>query len=188
MEPKRDEKVVPVIAEELHADAVPVKTGGVRVIKRVDGHDEILEQELRKGHVQVKRVKTDRVVEGPQPVQHAGNTIIIPVVSERLRIEKEWVVTEEIHITQTEEREKVEQKVRLNEERAEVQRIDEHGNAIAHIESPAEQNVMPACGGESIVPRRGDTASTSVSGQKYTPLSKRTSILKDKGRNPKVDR
>jgi hypothetical protein len=38
---------VPIIREELHADAVPVVTGGVRVTKRVESHDEIVEQELR---------------------------------------------------------------------------------------------------------------------------------------------
>ncbi|MBV9267929.1 MAG: hypothetical protein JO061_17305, partial [Acidobacteriaceae bacterium] len=40
------EYVVPVVSEEVHADAVPVETGTVRIIKRVEGHEEILEQEL----------------------------------------------------------------------------------------------------------------------------------------------
>jgi stress response protein YsnF len=95
-----DQYVVPVINEEVHADAIPVQTGGVRVTKHVEGHDEIVEQELRRGRVEIKRVKTDRVVDGPQQVQRVGNTLVIPVVSEVLRIEKQWVVTEEIHITQ----------------------------------------------------------------------------------------
>src|SRR3954452_15648759 len=128
MERTDDELVVPVISEELHADAVPVETGGVRVTKRVDSHEEVLEQELRKGRVEVKRVKTDRVVDGPQPVQRVGNTLVIPVVSEVLRVEKRWVVTEEIHITQTEERERVQQKVKVNQERADVERLDEQGD------------------------------------------------------------
>jgi stress response protein YsnF len=139
MEQKEDERVISVLKEELHADGVPVKTGGVRVTKHFEGHDEILEQELRRGRVQVKRVKTDRIVDGPQPVQHVGNTVIVPVVSERLRIEKEWVVTEEIHIIQLEEREKLEQKVRVNEEHADVERVDEHGNAFASIEPAAKK-------------------------------------------------
>src|SRR3954454_12075866 len=120
MEPKDDDLVVPVISEELHADAVPVETGGVRVTKRVDSHDEVLEQELRKGRVEVKRVKTDRVVDGPQPVQRVGNTLVVPVVSEVLHIEKQWVVTEEIHLTQIEERDTVQETVRVNQEKAEV--------------------------------------------------------------------
>src|ERR1700752_35083 len=103
MDRQTNDYVVPVIHEEMHADVIPVQTGGVRVIKHVDGHDEILEQELRKGRVEIKRVKTERVVDAPQPVQRVGSTLVIPVVSEVLRVEKQRVVTEEIHVTQIEE-------------------------------------------------------------------------------------
>src|SRR5436190_24275331 len=104
MNEQDNDLVVSVVNEELHADAVPVQTGGVRVTKHVEGHDEVLEQELRKGRVDVKRVKTDRVVDGPPPVQRVRNTLVVPVVSEVLHVEKRWVVTEEIHLTQVEER------------------------------------------------------------------------------------
>src|SRR5689334_24446651 len=130
MDSRDNEVVVPVLNEELHADAIPVQTGGVRVTKHVEGHDEILEQELRKGRVEIKRVKTERVVDGPQPVQRVGNTVIVPVVSEVLRVEKQWVVTEEIHLTQLEELETVQQTVRVNQEEAEVQRLNETGNVV----------------------------------------------------------
>jgi hypothetical protein len=33
MEEKKKEVVIPVLTEELHADAMPVETGSVRVIK-----------------------------------------------------------------------------------------------------------------------------------------------------------
>jgi stress response protein YsnF len=139
----RKEIVVPVVSEELHADAVPVVTGGVRVTKRVHTHDELLEQELRKSHVEVKRVATNRVVDGPQPVQRAGNVLIVPVVSEILRVEKQWVVTEEIHITQTEERETVQQTVPVSREEARVERLDESGNPVSTVEPAAETRATP---------------------------------------------
>ena len=131
---ERKDVVVPVVSEELHADAVPVVTGGVRVTKRTHTHEEVLEQELRKSHVEVKRVSTNRVVDGPQPVQRAGNVLIVPVVSEILHVEKQWVVTEEIHITQTEARETVQQTVPVSREEAQVERLDESGNAVSTIE------------------------------------------------------
>ena len=130
-EDNNSEYVVPVVSEELHADAIPVETGSVRVVKRVEGHDEVLQQELRKGRVEVRRIKTDRVVDGPQQVQRNGKTMIIPVVSEVLRVEKQWVVTEEIHITQIEEKETVEQRVTVNREVAEIERVDEAGHVIS---------------------------------------------------------
>ena len=116
--------IIPVVQEELHADAVPAVTGGVRITKRVESHDEVVEQELRKSHVDVKRVKMNRVVDGPQPVRRAGNTLIVPVVSEVLKIEKQWVVTEEIHITERQEKETVQDKVRLSHEEAQIERLD----------------------------------------------------------------
>jgi len=130
--------VVPVVSEELHADAIPVQTGGVRVTKHVEAHDEILEQELRKGRVEVKRVKTDRVVDGPQPIQRNGNTLVIPIVAEVLHVEKRWVVTEEIHLTQIEERETLQQKVRVNRERAQVERVDEAGRVTSEVDPEVE--------------------------------------------------
>ena len=135
--------VVPVVTEELHADAVPVQTGGVRVTKHLEGHDEILEQELRKGRVEIKRVKTDRVVDGPQPIQRLGNTLVIPVVAEVLHVEKRWVVTEEIHLTQIEERETTQETVRVNHEKAEIERFDEAGNVVAKVDSKLGHEAAP---------------------------------------------
>ncbi len=133
-----EQAVIPVIREELRADTVPVVTGGVRVTKRVESHDEIVEQALRKSRVEVKRVKTERVVDGPQPVQRVGNTVIVPVVSEVLRIEKQWVVTEEIHITELQESQTVQHKVTLNEEQAAIERLDSAGNVTAPIHETSE--------------------------------------------------
>jgi stress response protein YsnF len=168
-----DEKdvVIPVVHEEVQADAVPVVTGGVRVTKRVEGHDEVIEQELRKSRVEVKRVKTDRAVDGPQPVQRVGNTLIVPVVSEVLRVEKQWVVTEEIHITELQERETVQNKVRLNHEEAQVERLDSAGEVVSRVDdtSEARRRGAPA----SILETRQPPGTAS----RKRPLSASQSIL-----------
>lgn len=143
MDEKDEEVVVPIIREELHADAAPVVTGGVRVTKRVETHDEIVEQELRKSRVEVKRVKVDRIVNGPQPVQRVGKTLVIPVVSEVLRVEKQWVVTEEIHITELDEREIVQTPVSVNYETAHIERLDSAGNPTFVEETePARERML----------------------------------------------
>jgi stress response protein YsnF len=141
MQQKDDDLVIPVLSEELHAGTVPVETGGVRVIKRVEQHEEVLQQELRRGKVDVQRVAVNHVVDGPQPVRRSGNTTIIPVVEEVTRISREWVVTEEIRITQVEEREVVEQTVPLLSEVATVQRFDESGNVTEQTLSPASNEI-----------------------------------------------
>ncbi len=189
MEENDEDIVVPVVSEELHADAVPVETGRVRITKRVEGHEEILEQELRKGHVEVKRVKSDRVVDGPQPVQRVGNTLIVPIVSEVLRVEKQWIVTEEIHITQIEQRETVQQKVMVNQEQARVERLDERGNVVSSIDQakPQPQTAAPDVGVErrapgSLVSRDAQSAA-DASRSKRKVLSRSRSMLKGRPRD-----
>ncbi len=151
--------IVPVISEQVHADAVPVAKGGVRVTKRVEGHEEILEQELRRGRAEIRRIKTDRVVSGPQQPRQEGNTLIIPVISEVLVVTKQWVVTEEIYITRIEEVERVEQTVTVSHEVAEVERLDEDGNVIAsgdgfaRREIPAEVRPVGKASGEGTLSR-----------------------------------
>jgi stress response protein YsnF len=164
--------VVPVIQEELHADAIPVESGSVRVVKRVEGHDEILEQELRKGRVEVKRVKTERVVSGPQQPERRGNTLIIPVVSEVLRVEKQWVVTEEIHITQLEEKERFQQTVTVNREVADVERLDESGRKVSSLEDNA--------GNQTAVLGREPAPVAKETPEGRRPLSQTQSIIKPK--------
>ena len=176
MDHKENDVVVPVIREELHADAVPVMTGGVRVTKQVHTHEEILEQELRKSHAEVKRVAANRVVDGPQPVRRAGNTLIIPLVSEILRIEKQWVVTEEIHVTQTEEIETARQSVPVSREEAQIERLDESGNAIAPVEPASETAATPGRAGPVSIVERSRAAAAGAS----TPRSKTRSLLTDK--------
>jgi stress response protein YsnF len=183
MDRQDSEVVVPVVNEEAHADAIPVQTGGVRVTKHVEGHDEILEQELRKGRVEVKRVKTDRVVDGPQPVQRVGNTLVVPVVSEVLHVEKRWVVTEEIHLTQIEERETVQQSVTVNREEAEIERLDEAGHVVSTVNPEPERQTGAGRGAPEILARRtDDTAATdtSITTSKRKVLSKSQSILKNR--------
>ena len=180
MDQQDNDVVVPVVSEDLHADAVPVQTGGVRVTKHVEGHDEILEQELRKNRVEVKRIKTERVVDGPQPIQRQGNKLIIPVVSEVLHVEKRWVVTEEIHLTQVEERESVQQKVRVNREEAEVERLDETGKVVSAANPEVERHEeLGSAGSESLVARKGTAVSTDSRRPQRKVLSRSRSILKD---------
>ncbi len=175
MDEKNEESVIPIIREEVRADAVPVVTGGVRVTKSVESHDEIVEQELRKSHVEVKRVITNRVVDGPQSVRRVGDTLIIPVVSEVLKVEKQWVVTEEIHITERHEQETVQNKVSLNREQAHVERVDSAGNTVS-TSPETHEDLTQAAGPVSILDKKARTA-----GSKGKALGPSRSILNDRG-------
>jgi uncharacterized protein (TIGR02271 family) len=127
---------IPVLREELEVQSIPTVTGGIRVTKHVESHDEIVEQELRKSNVQVKRISVNRPVDGPQSPRRVGNTLIVPVVSEVLRVEKQWMVTEEIHLIQTQTTESAQTNVTLNQERAAIERLDSTGNVVPGEDIP----------------------------------------------------
>ncbi|MGC2658098.1 MAG: YsnF/AvaK domain-containing protein [Bryobacteraceae bacterium] len=122
--------VIPVVAERLSAEAAPVQTGAVRVTKRVIGEDQVVEQQLRKEHAEIKRIRVNRPVDGPQEPYRSGNTLIIPVMAEVIQIEKRLVVAEEIHITKYEDLETVTQDITVSHEEAEVQRFNEMGEEV----------------------------------------------------------
>ncbi len=184
MDENHEEVKIPVTREELHAETVPVVTGGIRVTKSVQTHDEIVEQELRKSHANVKRIKTDRIVDGPQSPHREGNTLIVPVVSQVLRIEKQWVVTEEIHITEIEEREAVRQRVPVNREEARVERLDSTGNRVSPVPVDVpEENCRDTRAAEPTRPAslvaRADQSDATL----RKPLSRPRSILKNRPRS-----
>jgi uncharacterized protein (TIGR02271 family) len=137
--------VVPVVAEELNADTERVRTGSVRVRKTVQEHEEIIDQPLVEERAEIRRVVKDEVVEGPLPVRQSGDTMIVPVVKEVLVVQKQYVLTEEIHIRtiRTEQRHK--QRVVVKEEQADVQRLDSRGRVVQTEEAPladARENTL----------------------------------------------
>ena len=131
-----EDVVVPVVAEELNADTERVRTGSVRVRKTVHEHEEVIDQPLVEERAEIRRVVKDEVVEGPLPVRQSGDTMIVPVVKEVLVVQKQYVLTEEIHIRtiRTEQRHK--QRVTVKEEQADVQRLDSRGRVVETEEAP----------------------------------------------------
>jgi uncharacterized protein (TIGR02271 family) len=117
--------VVPVVAEQLEVKKRVVEAGGVRIRKTVSEREEVVDEPLMREEVQVKRVPVNKVVDGPIPVRHVGDTMIVSLLEEVLVVEKKLMVKEELHIT----KEKVEsyrpQRVRLRTEEAVVERVDE---------------------------------------------------------------
>jgi stress response protein YsnF len=157
MEEDSKDVTIPVYREEVTAGTMPVVTGGVRVTKHVQTREEIVEQELRKSTAQVKRVQVNRQVDGPLKPRREGNTLIVPVVSEVLHVEKRWMLTEEIHIMENTELATEQNTITLDEEHAVVERLDEKGNAVSKVEDVNDTSSRPLAGrsatGTSIVDR-----------------------------------
>ena len=70
----------------------------VRIEKTMHEREEPLQQPLLRERVEIEHVIKNQMVEGPLPIREEGDTVIVPVVKQVLRVEKEWVLTEEIHL------------------------------------------------------------------------------------------
>jgi len=116
--------VVPVIAEQLEVQKRKVEAGGVRIRKTVSEREEVVDEPLMREEVHVKRVPVGRVVDGPVPVRHVGNTMIVSLLEEVLVVEKRLMLKEELHITKDQVESHRPQRVRLRTEEAVIERVD----------------------------------------------------------------
>jgi uncharacterized protein (TIGR02271 family) len=122
-QPTDEIMVVPVIAEELHVQARPVETGGVRITKSVHEREEVLDEPLWGEKIEVERIAVNRVVEHPPAIRHEGDTMIVPILEEVLVVEKRLMVKEEIHITKQRVEKHAPQRVTLRREEAVIERM-----------------------------------------------------------------
>ena len=130
MSDRTNDVVIPIVEEELRAEAVPVKAGSVRVDKHVERMIRTFDMPLMHEEVEVKRVAVNRVVKEMPEVRKSGDTIIVPVVEEELIVTKRLVLKEEIHLVKRRMKERVLKEVEFARERAEVLRLDASGRVI----------------------------------------------------------
>ncbi|HYP54171.1 MAG TPA: YsnF/AvaK domain-containing protein [Pyrinomonadaceae bacterium] len=119
--------VVPVVAERLEVQKRKVEAGDVRSRKTVTDREEVVDEPLLREEVHVKRVPVGRVVDGPIPVRHVGDTMIISLLEEVLVVEKRLMLKEELHVTKGEVETYKPQRVVLRSEEAFVERVDAQG-------------------------------------------------------------
>ncbi len=97
-------------------------TGVVRVHKDVVEWPETVRLDTVRETVEVERVAVGRVVEGPIGVRYEGEVTIVPVLEERLVVEKRLVLVEEIWITRKRETTTEERTFTLRKEHVTVER------------------------------------------------------------------
>ncbi|HVK54565.1 MAG TPA: alpha/beta fold hydrolase, partial [Burkholderiales bacterium] len=116
---------IPLAREELEVGKTKVETGIVRVRKIVHEHEEMIDQPLLREEVDVKRVSINRVVDQPVAARYEGKLLIVPVLEEKLVVQKQWILKEELHISRHTVEAGGPQSVTLRSEEAIVER-DRH--------------------------------------------------------------
>jgi uncharacterized protein (TIGR02271 family) len=111
------------MVEEAEVQKRLVETGKVRVTKRVQERETLVDEPLFREEVEVTRVPMQRVVDGPIPVRDENGTMIIAVLEEVLVVEKRLMLKEEIHIRKHRVETHRPQQVTLRSEEVEVERL-----------------------------------------------------------------
>jgi uncharacterized protein (TIGR02271 family) len=117
--------VIPIVHEELEIGKRTVETGsGVRIRKFTREEEQTVDLPLIDEQVEVERVPMDIEVDGPVPVRHVGDTIIVPVLQEVLVVRKQLRLVEELHIRKKRSDRRRPQTVVLRKEEATVERLE----------------------------------------------------------------
>lgn len=126
MQPSETE-IIPVIEETVEVGKRVVDTGrGVRLRKHVSEREERIDPPLEQDELIVERVPVDRIVSGPEPLQHyEGETLVVPVLEEVLVLEKKLRLKEEVRITRRKRQVHAPQTVTLRSEEVSVERFEE---------------------------------------------------------------
>ena len=114
--------VLPLIEEQLQVSKRTNTTGHVRLQKSVGAYDVQLDESLAVSTVEVERVPLGHIVEIPPGVRQEGDTLIYPILEERLVLTKELVLVEEVRVTQLRSERRDTRVVTLRRERMDVQR------------------------------------------------------------------
>jgi len=140
---QEDQVVIPVVEEDVVADRHAIPTGGVRVQKHVTRRIRKIDVPVVRESVEVERVTVNREVKEIPRVRRDGDVTIIPVVEEEVVVTKRIVLKEEIHIKKRRIQERAVQEVEVERERAEVQRLDEHGRVTDRSKGEATGRARP---------------------------------------------
>ncbi|MGI4881323.1 MAG: DUF2382 domain-containing protein [Janthinobacterium lividum] len=100
-----------LVEEVLRLDKNVRETGRVRVRTVVDEEPVVLSATLSGNYVTIDRVAVNRIVDAVPPVREVDGVTIIPVVEERLRVVRELVLVEEVHMRNVRTADPVEQTV-----------------------------------------------------------------------------
>lgn len=114
--------VIQLVAETARINTRTVETGKVRVRTVVDEEPVVVSATLSGNYVTVDRIAVDRVIAAVPPPREVDGVMIISVVEERLRVVRELILVEEVHMRDVRTTDPFEQTVTRRVMRAVVER------------------------------------------------------------------
>lgn len=112
---------IPVAEERVTISKRPVE-GRVRIRTVTEETPSTLVEDLHSEQVDIEYVPVERELDNFPGVRVEGDVTIIPIVEERLVVEKRLFLVEEVHVRRLTGVERIEQSVTLRRQRVEIDR------------------------------------------------------------------
>jgi uncharacterized protein (TIGR02271 family) len=121
-EKPRDPATLQLAAEELSVTKETRETGRVRVSTRTREREALIDEDLAREQVEIETIPIARRIDSVPQVRQEGDTTIIPVVEERLVVDRQLVLKEEVRVRRVRTTERHQEKVSLRQQEAVVTR------------------------------------------------------------------
>lgn len=127
MADERETIAIPLVEERVTTGKRKVETGRVRVRTLVEEMQETVAADLLRDEVEVERVVRDEEVASVPPVREEDGVTIVPIVEERLVVEKKLFLVGEVRLARRYVLERHEMPVTVRAQRAVVEREESSG-------------------------------------------------------------
>ncbi len=117
------ETTIPLVEENVAIGKRKVERDRVLVHKSVQYKDEVIELPAEREELSIERIAIGRAVSEAPAVREEGGTLIVPVLEERLVVEKQLFLVEEVRISRTRTQQTARQTVRLRREDVRIERL-----------------------------------------------------------------
>lgn len=118
----RDDATLPLLAEELFVTKENRETGRVRISTHTHEREALIDEDLARERVEIETIPIGRRIDAVPEVRQEGDTTVIPVVEERLVVERQVVLKEEIRVRRVRTTERHQEKVALRHQEALITR------------------------------------------------------------------
>jgi stress response protein YsnF len=119
-----DDLTIPIVEEEATILKRSVETERVSVRTSSEEEQVLVRDEVRREHVEITRIPKDEEVAEAPAIRTEGDVTIVPVLEERLVVEKRLFLVEELHLRRSVEHQAVELPTTLRRTRVEIERED----------------------------------------------------------------
>jgi stress response protein YsnF len=118
-----EEIVVPLHEEGVSIAKKRVVTGPLRISTVTHQEEALVDETLTQENVEVERTAVNRFVDRMPSVREEGETLVIPIVEEILRVERRLLLKEEVRVRRTWATRRHEERVKIRKQHAIITRL-----------------------------------------------------------------